>query len=279
MNMKKLITAALLMALFSVSYGQNPSPLPTSAFFPEAGPSTVKISPDGGHIAILAPEDGGDSTSLSIINVEELKVVFILSSRNDNIPANFFWANNERIVYQSATNTSSANYPVFDGRLWAFNIDGSRNFLIAGNGAAYGVSHTLPNDQDHIRVERFDSLGSNRRRPPVSSFLLDINRNATISLRGRFLGGLSDEIRSPISNSELILNDEGEVRLARGRNEDASYQIYERVGSDWTDITDDLVNNLGPIEPITIFGFHPRKPDVFYYTARGNSKTTGFFYL
>ena len=68
MNMKKLITTAFLMTLVSASYGQDVETIPASTFFADEDVSDIKISPDGKHLGILIPEEGG--SNLTIINTD-----------------------------------------------------------------------------------------------------------------------------------------------------------------------------------------------------------------
>ncbi|HAD70421.1 MAG TPA: hypothetical protein DCF94_00225, partial [Gammaproteobacteria bacterium] len=73
--------------------------IPASSFFERSAVDEIKISPDGSHIAITV--SGDEESSLIIINLTSGKFVASFDAPGYQKIGNFYWVNEERIVFST----------------------------------------------------------------------------------------------------------------------------------------------------------------------------------
>ncbi len=86
---------------------------------------------------------------LMFVDIASGKPSGAVKASNGDIVYNYYWANNERIVYQFAKKVASSEVPVTHG-MWAINKDNSRRKLIYGTGIDRGKTGSRLNNKKHI---------------------------------------------------------------------------------------------------------------------------------
>ena len=214
-----LVVAALLIGL-AVTPARSQS-ISTQSFFRFNEFNDVKISPDGQHLAMAIPAD--DFDMLVIMDVDSEEVVAQFDTQRNQTIYEFYWANNERIVFAPAFYLGGLDVPFFAGEIYAFNIDNTRKFKLAGFQAgdfnAYMISNLMRGDDNHIRVVRREVRRRSIERSRPTSYVLDINRESR-TITGRTQANLRLPVRSPLPWGELYSDNNGVVRIAAAISED-----------------------------------------------------------
>ena len=133
--------------------------IPLEDFFRNSPRTAFQLSPDGQHIAYLAPFE--DRMNIFVLPVSTCNgynelVAQQLTSETARSVAGYFWADNNRILYMKDT-AGDENY-----QLWGVNIDGAdlrpyTNFP--------GVRTSIIDDLEEVEGEIL--IGMNRRNPEV----------------------------------------------------------------------------------------------------------------
>ena len=167
--MKKLtiILLVVFMASCKNSNNENESDSPTNEiasraippkisvedFFKNAEKRTFRISPDGSHIAYLAPFN--KRMNIHVKSADSDSVVRVTSVEDRDI-AGYFWANNNRLVY-IRDKGGNENFHLF-----AVNKNGeNENDLTPFDGVRAQIIDDLENNQEEMII------GLNKRIPQV----------------------------------------------------------------------------------------------------------------
>lgn len=239
-----LLLAVLLAGLVVVP--AKAQSISTQSFFRFNEFDGIKISPDGQHLAMAIPAD--DFGMLVIMEVGSEEVVAQFDSPRNQKINEFYWANSERIVFAPAVYLSGFDAPFLAGEIYAFNIDNTKKFKLAGFQAgdmkAYMISDLMRGDSDRIRVVSREVSRRSMARSRPTSYVLDINRESR-TITGRTQANLRLPVRSPLPWGELYSDNNGIVRLAVAISEDRETLIHyrEEDSDEWVDVSDILAKS------------------------------------
>ena len=164
LSIKKL---AVLFFLLVATLCQA-SPLPVEYFAKPAQFNQLRLSPDGLHFAVTIPQK--NATNLAIINRATMKVIRLYGFGENTHIGQFYWANNERLVYLKAKKKGYSEQLFSSGEVYAANIDGTKRLQLfgysmtnkvkgkrqnkkkVGLAAAGYLVNMLPEDPEHILV-------------------------------------------------------------------------------------------------------------------------------
>ena len=240
-----LLLLAVLLAGLVVVPAQAQS-ISTQSFFRFNEFDGIKISPDGQHLAMAIPAD--DFGMLVIMEVGSEEVVAQFDTPRNQKINEFYWANSERIVFAPAVYLGGFDAPFFAGEIYAFNIDNTKKFKLAGFQAgdmkAYMISDLMRGDSDRIRVVSREVSRRSTARSRPTSYVLDINRESR-TITGRTQANLRLPVRSPLPWGELYSDNNGVVRLAAAISEDRETLIHyrEEDSDEWVDVSDILAKS------------------------------------
>src|SRR5882724_4325440 len=131
MRHASLRASAAAFSLFVATVGHAaaaPAKIPVNAFFSYDKVSDAKISPDGKHLAIVVADDadGANRKYLAILDATDHKETAGFQVVDGHAVLDFWWANDERVLIATATDTGSFERPSADGGLYAINVDKSQ---------------------------------------------------------------------------------------------------------------------------------------------------------
>ena len=250
--------------------------LTTEAFFRFNDFDGIKISPDGVHVAMAVPKE--NLGSLIIMDIESNSIVAQFDTRTNQKMGEFYWANNERILFSTVITIGGLDAPLLSGEIYALNIDNTRKLRLvgpaAGDIAGYGISNMLMDDEEHVRVVRLEIRRGRTGRSRPTSYLLDIY-DQPVSLTGRTQANLRRAVRSPLPWGNLHSDRAGIVRVATAISEEFIPQIQYRADDDaqWIDISEDFTAE----DTDTAVQFLDFSPDnkSFFMLKRTDFGTTG----
>ncbi|NDK37354.1 S9 family peptidase [Pseudoxanthomonas gei] len=185
--------------------------IPIDDFFRDSEFTSVRLSPDGKHLAVIVPQ--ADRTVLAVLDTSNRKVVGKWDYGQDRHFSEVVWANNKRLLFWVGIKTGSLDFKVAKGDLYSSNLDGSGRIDIP-NGAFYSIVDLTPEDPDTILVER--SLGS------AFLFKLNVNNGRTTTVAS-----------APVDGGGFLVDHDGNARYAYGEMEDGREVTYRRDGEKW----------------------------------------------
>jgi dipeptidyl aminopeptidase/acylaminoacyl peptidase len=234
------------VALFSLPFATLPvlaakQPIPVEAFVEQQQFSMPRLSPDGKHLAINVRIKRGDRTvpTMTIYSLPKLELVSTIALPGFEIPVNFFWISNQRLVVKKGLELGLREAPVATGEVVAVNVDGSKQEYLYGykgfrqssRGDRYGddygeglVAHVPRARDGHILVSTYDWEGSH-------SALYDINSN--------------NAVRKLIANIdakhlEFVVQNDGKPRFATGVDDEHNNVLYrlDDASGEWRRVAD-----------------------------------------
>lgn len=235
-----LFRIGTITLVLGVQLAATAQTISTETFFRFNEFDGIKIAPDGRHLAMSMPRE--DQSLLVIVDIVSDEVKAQFSTPNRQQVGDFFWANEERIIFSPTISIGGFDTPFLTGEIYALNIDNTRKFRIAGPAPgdlnSYQVSHTLPDDREHIRVVSQEVRRRSVSRSRPSSVLVDIY-SQTYNITKRVQANQRFAVRSPLPWGGLYSDWSGEVRLALSINENREVEVRyrENSDSDWRDIS------------------------------------------
>lgn len=245
--MRKLLSNWLVLLCFSLSTLSQAKPLPIEYFSKQAQFNQLRLSPDGQHFAATIPQ--GDATNLAIIHRKTMKIIRVYGFGERTHIGEFYWANNERVVYLKAKKKGYSEQLISSGDIYAANIDGTKRVQLfgynMGNGfkgktknkkklslMAYGnLINMLPNDPEHILVRAQSFYGDADKPQKIYKVNIYNRKRETIA-------------KTPLGNMRVKVNGEGIPVVAKGRDRDGVIQRYWYKGGQWLKFSaDEPLNN------------------------------------
>ncbi len=199
----KWMGCAVLLGVMNLAAAES---LPLEHFFKPARYSNVQLSPDGTHLAAIAPVE--DHRNIAVINLETAESRFVTRITDKEVNG-FAWANNDRILF-FMDDDGNESFGIF-----AVDKDGSDGRVLAepviGRAFRYTqVLDLLDDDPDSILVS------SNERLAPYPDVYKMSVRN----------GRKNRIITNPGNVSGWITDQHGEVRLAVGQEKGPRTSVY-----------------------------------------------------
>ena len=199
--------------------------------------SNPQLSPDGKTLVVTAEID--DAPNLVFIDIATRQPTQLVEFTKESLPADYQWANDERLVVSMGRRIGSADVPFLTGELFALNKNGKRKLNIFGPRAknpTYGVGRMMAVlDDRHILVEV----------TPYSRTRMD--KLTEIHRVNIYNGKNRRVIRSDLRGAAFMLTD-NEPRFAVGADDNAEQIISVKAkGSrDWQKF-DSLEGDVVPV--------------------------------
>jgi dipeptidyl aminopeptidase/acylaminoacyl peptidase len=230
------LTAACLAGATLVAHGAQPM-VPVDAFVEPQQFSMPRLSPDGKHLAVNVRIQRGDRKipTMTIYSLPDLKIVSTIALPGYEIPVNFMWLTNQRLVVKKGLELGLRERPAATGEVVAVNLDGSKQEYLYGykgfkqssRGDRYGddygygtVAH-IPDARDgHLLVGSYEWDGNR-------SQLYDVNSaNAVRKLVADI----------PAKGLDFVVQNNGKPRFAYGVDDDYEAILFrlDDGSGDWS---------------------------------------------
>jgi dipeptidyl aminopeptidase/acylaminoacyl peptidase len=203
--MKKHILTFIILLYSQFSFADV---IPLEVFLKQADISSIKISPDGKHLAAIVESDG--DKKLSVIDIKNNQIIHTANfpHKKQEI-GDYGWFNNNRIYATMVYKVGKLAEPRDSGYMYAVNIDGKKAMQLMPSKAkkndkfyrGYSLLSYLPGDGDHILISEPDDLYS-------VAYKLNVNS-----------GRKKRVAKSPEKFSSLLPDNKGNVRVAQSRDE------------------------------------------------------------
>lgn len=219
MSLKKFLIAALLTSHFlapSLVSADTPKELPLEIFAQNPSFSSMKISPDGKHIAATYPL--GDQIRLAVLEADTFKLVHQYYFGDEDRVARYWWANNERLLMQTAVKVGEYAQPFLDPRVWAADI-GGRVEVIFDERSNFSIHDMLREDDKHILIR-----SNHEKRQFTNLYKLNV-----------YTGRVLKVADNPFKYATVLYNNDNEPVFALETDEDTGERrVWRRAaGKDW----------------------------------------------
>jgi dipeptidyl aminopeptidase/acylaminoacyl peptidase len=240
MKLKHIVTSLCLFAISAFFVNADVKPVEQISlenFARKYQFLDIKISPGGQFIAATSQEESGN-VSLTVIEIASNKVLSNQHLSGKDTIRGFYWANDDRIVFEVARIVGALDMPSFAGELFAVNADGSKPITLTGPRAKNkeysfsSIAHLLPDEDNYILV---NSSPYSRTAPYMHLRKVNI-----------YNGRVSPVTRMPIKSSSesaasLILDNNGDARIVIGSNpekDDELILLYrDTAKDDWRELS------------------------------------------
>lgn len=236
--------AALLCVLPSAAGAQAASPYNIEDFIRKDRFERIKISPKGTYVAATVPLE--DKTVLVIIKPGQKEPYGHVSFKETKTHvSDFWWVNDERILYSLSEKSGGLDQPVSLGEIWGTNADGTRQGIVAGaratskrssgkgQSAVAGISmiDTLPQDDDDVLVS-------------VTPFAAGEAPFTRVERMNVYTGARQPVAHAPARGAQFLTDQQSRVRFAVGENRDYKSVLYYRENdkAEWQLINDESVS-------------------------------------
>lgn len=283
----------LLLCLAAVTASaDNAAPIPVESFFSYSKISQVKISPDGKYLAMAVASDaaGVDRDMLVILNTADRKPKANLQVINRQSILNFWWANDERVLVSTMTETGSFDVPVPDGDLYAVNADGTKQKQLIGQvpvaptSQADNFTHiprnkdfyyfirlmsVMPDDPSHVVVQAVEQRAGAHQQD--QTYQLDI-----------YSGTMRVQTKSPVAGGYLLADNAGYVRTAWGGNlltgQAELFVKPDKESDDWIELKEAFSHDDPGEAAMQPLGYM-QDDQKLYWLGRNPAGTLGLFTL
>ena len=258
----RAISSAGLALLCGATWATDQIPASAFAHFPDV--STVRLSPDGKHIAVRAELDNGKSHALAVYSVNDMAHPFMLRMQPNEVPNDIQWVSDRRIIIEKAKQFGAIDAPVPTGEIITTDIDGKHQDYLYGYAANhqssrgstrnpdYGSGFYVggpqePNDHFYMSARLWDSHGG------TTLYDVDSMHNTRHIMTSIGVDGMS-----------FLVDAKGTARFAYGQDDDAKSVLYQSSGSGWSKVN---WSTDGAFVPL---GFMPDQQHVYaVYSADG----------
>lgn len=197
----------------------------------------VKISPKGDYLAATSRITDG-SVQLTVIDIDDSKILSVTQGQGNESVGSFQWANNERLVMTMVREVGSLDQPVPTGELFAMDADGSKQVILTGPRSESG-EYVFAQVVDYL-PEQPDAIMIYQRSFTSAEPYLDLYTMKITSGRKRSEGRIPlKAYRS--TNVQVILDDQGVSRMVLGIDpEDGNKTVIlgrDGANQDWYEVT------------------------------------------
>ena len=219
----------ILMVLAAVGLGLATNTLfadliPAEQMFGNSLVRTMKISPDGEHVALTFEED--TEVKLTVMNLDTREFTSTFAFGENMHVLNFWWASDSRLVMGVGEVTGNLDNLGRSTALYAANLDGSvREQIFVTVRSRVQVLHTLPDDENHILVARYHYADQG------------VPKGNLLNIFDGTLRYLDDQPVDPEMRG-LVADNDGELRGALAVKigdslDDIEFRIYAKAGEKW----------------------------------------------
>lgn len=257
MRQRSLTRLILLLIVTLVSLPAVSKEMPVEHFFKNYEFNAVTLSPDGKHLAAIAPV--GENRNLVVIDRATNKATAVTDLTDQDV-AGYQWANHTRLVF----------YLEEDGNesfgISAVNLDGSKPRTLTKGSTGVTLIPRVTRMVDRLKEDDDHVLVSNNKRRAQFPDLYKLNI---------YTGRLTRITSNPGNIVGWAVDHDSKVRGAVAQTvskdeKDVTYSILFRTteDSDWKEV---YQTRLGE-EPVDFAGFTGDNKNVYLLSARGRDK-------
>jgi dipeptidyl aminopeptidase/acylaminoacyl peptidase len=240
MRLRSALLYAVLLAACPLA-GLAAPQVPLAAFVHQDKFSNPRLAPDGKHLMITVrlPDGDRDVPVLMTFTLPGMQMVGAIRLPKFQVPLDYHWITNTRLVIEKGTERGSIDAPVSNGEVLAVDMDGGKQEYLYGydmfksssrggrygDDYGYGAIQGVPRSRNgHVYLASHPWEGSH-------SLLYDIDsRNASRKLMA--------DLAYP--DLDFLIRNDGKMRYAFGHDEQyvALLFRYDEASGNWVKLKD-----------------------------------------
>jgi dienelactone hydrolase len=242
--------------------------IPIEVFTTDSIFSNPKLSPDGKHIAINVriQRNGREVPTMTIYSLPDLKIVSTIAMKKFEMPLDFVWATNTRLIVAKGIEVGLREAPQRTGEILAVNLDGTEQeylygydfFAQSSKGDRYHDDHGFGSIAGIPESRNGNVFISSQEWQRDRSILLEINSKKAVR---KSIADIA------VKNLGFTIQNNGLPRFAYGTNDEyeAVLYRYDEGNKKWNQVAKDLVG-----EELTPYGFSADDSEVYFlHSAKG----------
>ncbi len=196
----------------------------------------IRISPTGAYLAVTLPQQ--DRSAIGIINRIDRQIVSSFQLPKNTHIADFWWANDERLVFGLAERLGMRDFPTPTGELYAMNVNGGRAQLLVGwrvQNSGTGTNIRTGPREEFVFAWPIDLLPDDPRHILVAVSPFTGDPYTRVDRMEIYTGRRTTIATVPVTRASFTTDASGEVRFAVGARGDNFSQLFYRAGrgSEW----------------------------------------------
>jgi dipeptidyl aminopeptidase/acylaminoacyl peptidase len=246
--MQKLLLASCLAALPFATQAATTAPaaqVPISAFVAEDQASNPRMSPDGKHMAVTMRVPVGKRTvpMVSFYSLPDLKLESTVRLKAFEVPADYYWVSNTRLVMEKAQELGSREAPRLTGEIMAMEFDGSKQeYLFGFDMFKFGSRNRYDDDHSYGFVSQIPEplnshvMLSSQPWRTERSILLDVDSRT---------GVRNERASLPVANMRFVTQHDGTPRFAYGEKENGDFFLMrsDPASGQWSQVDKEHVGS------------------------------------
>jgi dipeptidyl aminopeptidase/acylaminoacyl peptidase len=236
MHLRRLVSSLALAVATLPTLAAEPAapagPIPIDAFVHEDQYSNPKLSPDGRYLAVTVRMKRGkrEVPTICVLSLPKLTMLAAVQLPVFEIPANYLWVSNTRMIVSKAKEIGSREAPRLTGEVLAMNFDGSKQEYLYGfdgfkynrQGGRYGDDYGFGDVTGVTRPLNNHVFVSSQLWRVDRSQLYDIDSNSSIRK-------LVADI--PMPDLHFVVQPDGKPRFAMGFDDHNEFVLYRKNGA------------------------------------------------
>ena len=225
-QMKWLALAVLWMATSGVAMAQ----VDLEPYLRRDAYETIKISPDGLHFAATVPLE--DRTGIVVLRRSDKRVLSKAIGVEHSAVADFWWADNKRIVVAMAQALGSKDTLYLTGELHGLGIDDAKvKTLFGAPRPAAGLVDVYGGNEREMATF-IAPLPEDPGNVLIAVWPLSSNPRTRVEKLNAYTGHRTPVISAPVRRADFTVDAKGVVRFADGADDRNYRRLYYRAGAD-----------------------------------------------
>lgn len=191
---------------------------------------TIKISPDGRHLAATVPLE--DRTVLVVLNRDSKEIVSGGMGVTDSVVSDFWWVDDERIVIAMAQSFGSEDLLYDTGELHALELGGKRIRRLVGRAPVVGIVDQYGAGEPREVATFIDRMPENPGAVMIATWLPGTAPRTHVERMDMRTGRRVVLASAPVRLADFTLDATGAVRFAGGPDERNYRELYYRASAE-----------------------------------------------
>lgn len=242
--MRYLMLTSSLALLPILAHASAPvAKVPVAAFVADDQYSLPRMSPDGKHLAVTVRTPVGKRLvpMISFYTLPDLKLKSTVRLKAFEVPSNYYWASNTRLVLEKAQEFGSREVPWETGEVMAMELDGTKQeYLFGYNMFAYATRNRHDDDHAYGYVSNIPEPLNNRILLTSQPWRLE--RSVLLEI-DTLTGTRKERANLPLAHMRFVSQRDGTPRFAYGTRVDDTFVLMRSDANNtaWREVAADRV--------------------------------------
>jgi dipeptidyl aminopeptidase/acylaminoacyl peptidase len=209
---------------------QTPAaPIPILSFVKEEQFTRPRLSPDGKHLAVTVrtPIGKRDVQTITFYSLPELKIESVVRLPAFQVPMNYYWVSNTRLVVSKGHEQGSREAPASYGEVLAMDYDGKKQEYLYGYERFQNAPRNSGFHDDYGSAYIASIPASGNGRVFLSANLWQADFSELIDV-DTVKGSRRSVARVPHPSFRFHVQNDGQPRFASGVDDDAHFMLLRR---------------------------------------------------